>query len=221
MPSLDDLKPISWAEQVEAGDDGALPPSSEHIDESKGIKILTEFKYNDDGKMVKVMKTYKVERRRAPKSIARRKTWRKFGAAERDPPGPNPANTIVQVEEILMNFVHNKEAEPEQEEDALAKLKSQKLVSCRICKGDHWTTKCPYKDTLGPLQEKLQDDKPAPTEAGGPAPQQQQAVAAAQPKTGGKYVPPSLRDGASKGRGETMQSKRGQNFILMLVLFFL
>ena len=40
----------------------------------------------------------------------------------------------------------------EQEDDPLLKLKSQKLVSCRICKGDHWTTKCPYKDTLGPLQ---------------------------------------------------------------------
>ena len=23
------------------------------------------------------------------------------------------------------------------------------MVTCRICKGDHWTTKCPYKDTLG------------------------------------------------------------------------
>lgn len=43
----------------------------------------------------------------------------------------------------------------EQEDDPLLKLKSQKLVSCRICKGDHWTTKCPYKDTLGPLQVKL------------------------------------------------------------------
>lgn len=43
----------------------------------------------------------------------------------------------------------------EQEDDPLLKLKSQKLVSCRICKGDHWTTKCPYKDTLGPLQVNL------------------------------------------------------------------
>ena len=22
------------------------------------------------------------------------------------------------------------------------------MVQCRICKGDHWTTHCPYKDTL-------------------------------------------------------------------------
>ena len=46
--------------------------------------------------------------------------------------------------------LQNKNQEPE--EDPLSKLKSQKLVSCRICKGDHWTTKCPYKDTLAPIQ---------------------------------------------------------------------
>ena len=33
---------------------GVLPPSSEQYDEEKGIKVITEFKYNDDSKMVKV-----------------------------------------------------------------------------------------------------------------------------------------------------------------------
>ena len=88
------------------------------------------------------------------------------------------------------------------------------MVSCRICKGDHWTTKCPYKDTLGPIQEKLQDgekpagEQPPPTQApaGGAPPQT---------KAGGKYVPPSLRDGAAKGKGETMQSKRGNIHIAL------
>lgn len=37
----------------------------------------------------------------------------------------------------------------------MSKLKGQKIVSCRICKGDHWTTRCPYKDTLGPMQKEL------------------------------------------------------------------
>lgn len=173
---------------------------------------MTEFKYNEENKMVKVIKTYKIERRRVPKSIAKRKNWRKFGAAEKDPPGPNPANTIIQVEEILMQFVHNEEVKEEKEEDPLNKLKAQKMVSCRICKGDHWTTKCPYKDTLGPIQEKLQDgdkpagEQPAPTQVpvGGVAPAQAN-------KPGGKYVPPSLRDGAAKGKGETMQSKRDES----------
>lgn len=52
----------------------------------------------------------------------------------------------------------------------MSKIKGQKIVSCRICKGDHWTTRCPYKDTLGPMQKELAEqlglsttdkDKPA------------------------------------------------------------
>lgn len=33
---------------------GVLPPSTETIDENKGIKVITEYKYNEDGKTVKV-----------------------------------------------------------------------------------------------------------------------------------------------------------------------
>lgn len=29
-----------------------------------------------------------------------------------------------------------------------AQLQNKKIL-CRICKGDHFTTKCPYKDSLG------------------------------------------------------------------------
>ncbi|XP_060606597.1 eukaryotic translation initiation factor 3 subunit G-like [Ruditapes philippinarum] len=210
MPAMEENKPISWAEQVEAGEDRSLPPASEDFDEQNSIKTITEYKFNDDGKIVKVVKTYKVEKRRAAKTIARRKNWRKFGAAENDPPGPNPANTIVQVEEINMQIILNKENKnQEPEEDPLAKLKTQKLVSCRICKGDHWTTKCPYKDTLAPLQETLEGDKKKPEEPG--APVQAPSTPAATKQTGSKYVPPSMRDGANKGRGETMKSSRDES----------
>ena len=55
-----------------------------------------------------VVKIYKVETKKFLKSVARRKAWKKFGAAESDPPGPNAANTIIS-EEIYMQFVHSKE----------------------------------------------------------------------------------------------------------------
>lgn len=50
------------------------------------------------------------------------------------------------------------------------------------------------------LQEKLAEEKPEPPSA---------TAGSGTPKaTGGKYVPPSLRDGASKGRGESMSTQR-------------
>jgi len=59
----------------------------------------------------------------------------------------------------FFKFLSGKD-ESERDEDnktALEKLKDSKqgVVKCRICKEDHWTTMCPYKETLGPLQESL------------------------------------------------------------------
>ena len=33
------------------------------------------------------------------------------------------------------------------------KCVENKKVACRICKGDHFTAKCPYRDTLAPMDE--------------------------------------------------------------------
>lgn len=40
-----------------------------------------------------------------------------------------------------------------------AQLQNKKIL-CRICKGDHFTTKCPYKDSLG-----MEDAAATPTPA--------------------------------------------------------
>lgn len=68
--------------------------------------------------------------------------------------------------------------------------------------GDHWTTRCPYKDTLAPISDandpdKKTEDGAAPGGAPGAAPTAKTA--------GGKYVPPSMRDGGNK-RGESMSA---------------
>ena len=48
-------------------------------------------------------------------------------------------------------------------DDPLKKLgqSTQKIVQCRICKGDHWTTKCPYKDQLEVIQAQVKEDEAA------------------------------------------------------------
>ena len=57
----------------------------------------------------------------------------------------------------MIQFITNKEDPDNKEDDPLMKLKSMQkgIVKCRICKEDHWTTQCPYKDTLLPVQEAL------------------------------------------------------------------
>merc|ERR1719282_147929 len=50
------------------------------------------------------MRTYKIERKMVPKSVATRRSWAKFGMSKGDKPGPNPQTTVV-AEEIWMNFV--------------------------------------------------------------------------------------------------------------------
>uniref|UniRef100_A0A646QDX4 Eukaryotic translation initiation factor 3 subunit G n=1 Tax=Hemiscolopendra marginata TaxID=943146 RepID=A0A646QDX4_9MYRI len=194
MPSIDnEIKTTSWADQVEEGED-SLPLPTEIID--NGIKTITEYKINDDGKKVKVVRQYKIEKRTVSRSIARRKTLHKFGLASGDKPGPNPSTTII-TEDVFMQFISNKEEEKPAEDDALAKIRGSKMVRCRMCKEDHWTTQCPYKDTLGPLQETLKGDEKKPA-----------TPAQTEEKTKmGKYVPPSLRDGGNR-RGESMQPSR-------------
>lgn len=189
----------SWADQVEQEDEpdhSILPESTETI--KNGVKTITEYKRNDDDKLVKIIRTYKLETLRVHKAIAKRKLWTKFGDAKTDKPGPNPATTMV-AEDVFLVLTSNKEDLNQNDDDPLRKLQSQKnIVQCRICKGDHWTLKCPYKDTLEPLQQQLKEEENAASgsgEAGGKA--------GGGSQIGGKYVAPGRRDGGA-ARGEMM-----------------
>jgi translation initiation factor 3 subunit G len=98
----------------------------------------------------------------------------------------------------------------------LAKAGAGKVV-CRLCKGAHFTAKCPYKDSLAGLDGAgtslglsfcdvfnsvlamdVPDDDDAPTPA----------QAAAAPSGPSKYVPPSMRGGV-RGPGESMNRSMG------------
>jgi len=238
MPPYELETMTSWADRVELEEqtEGDLPAPTEHFDERKGIKTITEYKFNEDNKKVKIVRTFKIEKRKVAKSIATRKSsWKKFGASKNDKPGPDPATTIPS-EEIYMQFVSAKDGDGDEgaapasqtDDDPMNKLKGQKIVQCRVCKGDHWTTKCPYKDKLAPIEEKLTEaelesnaKEGTPTGPGAGPPK-----AAAGPPAGsapGKYVPPSLRGkekagsaergsgGGGAGGGESMPSNRSRD----------
>ena len=97
-----------------------------------------------------------------------------------------------------MQFINNNEdPDKKNEDDPLLKLKTMQkgLVKCRICKEDHWTAQCPYKDTLLPVQEEEKTGAAAPVASGSAK------------KEGSAYVAPAYREGGNR-RGETMVSGR-------------
>lgn len=80
------------------------------------------------------------------------------------------------------------------------------MVQCRICKGEHWTTKCPYKDTLAPLQESLNqgaDGATPPNEAA-------DGGAGRGGSAGGRYIPPAQRGGAGQRKEGESMAMRGR-----------
>ncbi|KAL9988052.1 hypothetical protein ACROYT_G002450 [Oculina patagonica] len=205
MPVLDkdtDEKP-SWADLVEEGEEDHIPPISEVI--NGDTKIVTEFKRNEEGKLLKIVRTFKIETKRVSKTIAKRKLWKKFGDAKNDGPGPNPSTTTV-TDDVFLILTSNKEDLQQDNDDPLKKLgqSTQKIVQCRICKGDHWTTKCPYKDQLEVIQGQIKEEEAKPAAGAGAAGAAAGAAENSAVSKTGKYIAPGLREGAANRRGESM-----------------
>ncbi|XP_049826550.1 eukaryotic translation initiation factor 3 subunit G-B-like [Aethina tumida] len=168
----------SWADEVEAEEKLTLPS----VVYGPGVKTVTEFKVNDKNQMVKIIRTFKLERTVMSKSVAQRRAWKKFGDSAEDPAGPNPATTTVG-ETVLMKLFNNNESDFQLEDDAMNKLKELKdrKVRCRTCNGEHWTARCPNKYMLNADKS---GQEPAPPPAKEPA--------------AGRYVPPKRKGGSTK-----------------------
>ncbi|KAJ3181848.1 translation initiation factor eIF3 subunit g [Gaertneriomyces sp. JEL0708] len=171
-------------------------------EEPDGTRVTIEYKTNEDGKTVKVTRRTKMKliHQTVNKAVAERKAkWKKFGEVANLPAGPDTNSTSFgeKVFLKLSSTIKDHDAPPvEDDQDSLRKklqaaVKSK--ITCRICKGEHWTSKCPFKDThaplgeLGPSRSEESVDGDAMTE---------EKIA------GGKYVPPSLRN---RGPGESMR----------------
>ncbi|KAJ3021359.1 UNVERIFIED_CONTAM: translation initiation factor eIF3 subunit g [Siphonaria sp. JEL0065] len=190
-----------WGDDVEE-DDQTFPKVIENDD---GTKTVIDIRINDDGKRVKVtskIRTKTVVSQVNP-AIARRRNLRKFGDSAGLKPGPDPECTSFG--EVVHLKLSAKAADleaPNQEELKKREvLKSAAKIACRICKGDHFTAKCPFKDSHQPLApagaESKVDPLTKPTSAAGVS-------------STGKYVPPGMRGGAGAERtGERMGGRDG------------
>lgn len=182
-------------------------------------------------------------------AVAERKNWAKFGQEKGNKPGPDRATTTVGENIVLRLSAGNKvlveqlpdflcflyadlcyvqSTEPDVTAEQAMKEKLAKAgagkVLCRLCKGDHFTAKCPYKDSLAGLDSAagkfivchpslfrylnihitdtppIGDDDYGTKDIAAPAPT----------NSTGKYVPPSMRSGGATRPGESM-SRPGAN----------
>jgi len=194
--AIETLPKTSWADDV---DDFDQPKIEESID-ANGIRTIVEYTTNEEGKKVKITRRIKrtLQRSLVEHAVAERKQWAKFGAEKGKKTGPDRATTTVGENVGLKLSAGNKAAEPEpdRETEIKAQLGGKKIL-CRLCKGDHFTSKCPHRDVLGDITSDMPPSEDAPTADPTPA----------AASTTGKYVPPSMRAGAagSRGPGESMR----------------
>lgn len=137
--------------------------------------------------------------------VAERRAWAKFGNEKGHPAGPSFDTTSVGENIIFRPSVtwkkDGKEEKPEKD-SVKAQLKDKK-VKCRICDGEHFTARCPYKDTMAPMGE----DTGAGAEADAAGEEESTPKEGGLGSGGGGYVPPHLRKGGAATSGERMGGK--------------
>ncbi|CCG24755.1 Tif35 translation initiation factor [Candida orthopsilosis Co 90-125] len=186
----------SWAD---AGDEFSAPPDI--INNPDGTKTVITYRTNQEGKKVKITQRIKevVVQEKVHPLIAKRKNWAKFGKEKNKPAGPDTSTTQLGEKVELKLGLSWKQAEKKEEEDKQqerASAVSIQTIKCRVCGGDHYTSKCPFKDTLGAAAGLTPSGTtPEPGQEGGDSGKNGDAGAAASGP--GRYVPRHLRPDAS------------------------
>jgi len=121
-------------------------------------------------------------------------------------------------EEITRQGRSNKEDDKQDEEklikDAVSTLRK---VQCRLCKGEHWTTKCPYKDNLQSSMDQSNDkqnENVAPTVNKPTSQGQSTSTAGANEGSTGKWVSQRVHSRTTGGQAYPgdRPSTRGGNY---------
>jgi len=201
----------NWADDEEFDDPTVLPPQ-QIIANADGTKTIVTYRLSDTGKKIKTTRKIRttIVKEHVNPRVAERKEWAKFGAEKGNAPGPDLSTTSVG-ENIIFRPSTNWKATQKEDESPESKLKVQlkdKKVACRICKGDHFTARCPFKDTLPPM-----DDSAAATGSGAAGDSDAGGDlgggGGAGQKAGGAYVAPHLRGKGRSAAGESMAGTGG------------
>ncbi|EGV62603.1 translation initiation factor eIF3 subunit g [Yamadazyma tenuis] len=138
----------SWAD---AEDDVPAPEVTTNPD---GTKTVVSYRQNQKGQKIRVtqkIKEIKVQEKVHP-LVAKRRTWAKYGKEKNTPPGPDTRTTqLGEIVELKLGTQWKEMEKQEEEEKAQqsAQVISNQRIKCRLCGGDHFTSKCPFKGTLG------------------------------------------------------------------------
>ncbi|MCJ1344334.1 translation initiation factor eIF3 subunit g [Peltigera leucophlebia] len=196
-----------WADDEEFEDATALPPQQVTTNKD-GTKTVISYRFNDDGKKVKTTRRIRttVVKETVNPRVAERRAWAKFGNEKGHPPGPSFDTTSVGENIIFRPSVTwKKDGKDEKPETSSVKAQlKDKKVKCRICDGEHFTARCPFKDTMAPIGE---DNAAGATGTGAAGEEDEAPKEGGLGTSGGGYVPPHLRKGAGASSGERMGGK--------------
>ncbi|CAK7270714.1 translation initiation factor eIF3 subunit g [Sporothrix epigloea] len=208
-----------WADDEDIDETSAavveLPPP-QTITNKDGTKTTISYRFNEQGQKVKTTRRIRfiTQREVVNPRVADRMSRPKFGLSAKDPAGPATDTTSV-AENIIFRPSSNwrNEAKDEAKDPNANALKDKlkdKKVKCRICNGEHFTARCPYKDTMAPIGETsgAADTGAEDDDMGGAS---RAGAAGAGGDKKGSYVPPALRNGgAGAGAGSSMPGAGGK-----------
>ncbi|TLD21334.1 hypothetical protein PspLS_08961 [Pyricularia sp. CBS 133598] len=207
----------AWADDDDI-DDGTTErlPDPQTIVNKDGTKTIISWRFNDQGQKVKTTRRVRLTTHREVVNprVAERKKWEKFGLSAKDGPGPASDTTSVGENIIFRPSANWRKDQKDESKDANANAMKDKLkdkkVKCRICNGEHFTARCPYKDTMAPIGEA------APAGGVGGGGDDEGGILSAPGAAGGagakkgSYVPPALR--GDRKEGEKMGGGAGGKY---------
>ena len=201
-----------WADDVSENEASTELPPPSTVKNADGTKTTISYRIDDQGRKVKVTRKIRtvVHREKVNPDIAERRKWAKFGLEKGKANGPQPDTTSVGENIVFRPSRDWKSVQAEEakagggkaEEKSLKEQLRDKKVKCRICQGEHFTARCPFKDTMAPADDGTTPAADPMAEDGEEGPKAPGGLGIG----GSSYVPPHMRKGATGG-GERMGGK--------------